>query len=315
MIMRLLSLTLWAGLLAGTGSLTNATAPSAPFTIEENGQGFSTLSAAVAAIGAGDGTILIRAGVYRECAVQTAGRVAYRAAVPGSVVFDGVACEGKAGLVLRGRAAHIEGIVFRGFRVADRNGAGIRVERGDVSIVQSQFRNSEQGVLTADDPQATLSIDRSTFAGLGGCPNGQCSHSVYTGNLGRVIVRQSRFEAGTGGHYIKARAARIEITDTSFDDSRGNATNYAIDLPAGASGIIARNEFLIGPNKENHSAIIAVGAEQVSHSSAGLSVSANRARLAPGIAWPTSFVANWTRDRITLSGNELGSGIQPYATR
>lgn len=309
-----------AALIAFTGvtnpsfSQTPATT-SAPFILEENGQGFARLADAVAAIGAGDGTILIRAGTYRECAVQEAGRVAYRAAVPGSVIFDGVACEGKAGLVLRGRAAHVEGLVFRGYRVADRNGAGIRLERGDLSIRLSQFRSSEQGILTAEDPQATLLIDRSTFSGLGGCPNGQCSHSAYIGNIGRLIVTHSRFEAGTGGHYLKARAARVEVTDNSFDDSRGSATNYMIDLPAGATGVIARNEFLVGAQKENHSALIAVGAEQLLHSSAGLSISTNRAQLAPGISWPTSFVANWTRDQISLSGNQLGSGIQPYAAR
>lgn len=292
-----------------------ALAQSAPFTIEESGRSFASLAEAVAAIGAGDGTILIRAGTYRDCAVQEAGRVAYRAAVPGSVIFDGVACEGKAGLVLRGRAAHVEGIIFRGFRVADRNGAGIRLERGDLSVVQSQFRSSEQGILTAEDPQATVAIDRSTFKGLGGCPGGQCSHSIYIGNIGRLIVTHSRFEAGTGGHYVKSRAARADITDNSFDDSQGSATNYMIDLPAGSTGLIARNEFLVGPNKENHSALIAVGAEQQFHSSAGLTVSANHARLAPGITWPTSFVANWTRDRITQSRNALGAGIQPYSAR
>jgi hypothetical protein len=289
--------------------------PSAPFTVEESGHGYATLAEAVSAIGAGDGTILIRAGSYHECAVQEAGRVAYRAAVPGSVIFEGIACEGKAGFVLRGRAAHVEGIVFRGFRVADRNGAGIRLERGDLSVVQSQFRSSEQGILTAENPEATLSIDRSTFTGLGGCPNGQCSHAAYIGNIGNLIVTRSRFEAGTGGHYLKSRAARVEVTDNSFDDSRGSATNYLIDLPAGSTGRIARNEFLVGPNKENHSALIAVGAEQQLHSSAGLIVTDNHARLAPGINWPTSFVANWTRDPIRLVANDLGPGIQPYSAR
>jgi hypothetical protein len=290
--------------------------PASPaFRIAETGQGFDRLADAVAAIGSGDGTIDIQPGTYRQCAVQTEGRVAYRAVKPGSVILDGVSCEGKAGLVLRGRAAHVEGLIFQNFRVPDRNGAGIRQEQGSLTVMDSLFRDSEQGILIADDPNATLRIDRVTFRGLGGCPNGMCSHSIYAGNIGEVVVTRSRFEAGTGGHYLKSRATRITVTDTSFDDSHGSATNYLIDLPAGATGLIARNVFVQGRFKENHSCLIAVGAEQQLHPSNGLTIRANQATIAPGADFSTSFVVNWTPDPLIMSGNQLGPGIQPYQKR
>jgi hypothetical protein len=286
-----------------------------PFRLVETGQGYARLADAVAAIGTGTGTILIAPGVYRECAVQQAGAIIYRAQEPGRVVLDGVACEGKAGLVLRGRAAAIDGLVFRNFRVADRNGAGIRRERGDLHVTNSSFRQSEQGILTHDDRHATLRIERSTFSGLGGCPNGVCSHSIYAGNYGQVIIRRCRFEQGTGGHYVKSRSARIEVTDSSFDDSHGRATNYMIDLPAGATGLIAGNDFVQGPDKENYSAFIAIGAEQRLHSAAGLQIAGNHAALAPGVRRTSSFIANWTRDPIRITDNQLGPGLRPYAAR
>ena len=285
------------------------------FRIVETGQGFDQLAEAVAAIGSGDGTIDIQPGTYRQCAVQSAGRVAYRAVKPGSVIFDGLACEGKAGLVLRGRAAHVEGLIFQNYRVPDRNGAGIRLEQGNLTVADSLFRDSEQGILTADDAQALLRVDRVTFRKLGGCPDGICSHSVYAGSIGEVVVTRSRFEAGTGGHYLKSRASRISVTDTSFDDSHGSATNYLIDLPAGATGLIARNVFVQGRFKDNHSCLIAVGAEQQAHPSIGLKISANQASIAPGADFSTSFVANWTPDPLMVSGNQLGPGIQPYQKR
>src|SRR3546814_15600733 len=97
-------------------------------------------------------------------------------------------------------------------RVADRNGAGIRIEQGDLSVSETLFRNSEQGILSASDPSSTIRIDRSTFSGLGGCEDGHgCSHSLYIGGYGRLIVIRSRFERGTGGHYVKSRAPRVEI--------------------------------------------------------------------------------------------------------
>ncbi|HEX8554120.1 MAG TPA: right-handed parallel beta-helix repeat-containing protein, partial [Sphingomonas sp.] len=72
----------------------------APFTVE--GRGFRTLGEALMENRGRDFTVMIAPGVYRECAVQQAGRVTFRAAQPGTVVFDGVACEDKAAFVLRG---------------------------------------------------------------------------------------------------------------------------------------------------------------------------------------------------------------------
>lgn len=283
---------------------------SARFMVEETNRGYARLQDAVSAIGDGDGTIAIAPGIYRECAVQTGGRVAYRAATVGMVTLDGASCEGKGGLVLRGRAAHVDGIIFQNFSVPDRNGSGIRLEKGDLTVINAVFRNSEQGILTNDDPGATISVDRSTFSGLGGCPDGMCSHSIYVNQNARLIVTRSRFERGTGGHYVKSRAARAEISDNSFDDTHGSETNYMIDLPEGAVGTIAHNEFVQGRSKENYSAFIAVGAEGASHPSADLSVSANRASMAPGVERTSTFVANWTREAIRLSGNQLGTGLK-----
>jgi hypothetical protein len=286
-----------------------------PFTIAENGQSFWRLSDAVQAIGAGDGTIEIAPGTYRQCAVQRAGRITYRATTAGSVIFDSATCDGKAALVLGGQAALVDGIIFQNMRVTDLNGSGIRLEQGDLKVVNATFRNSEQGILSADNPGGTVTIDRSTFSGLGGCPNGMCSHSIYIGNYGKLIVTRSRFERGTGGHYVKSRAGVSEISDNSFDDTRGHETNYMIDLPAGSVGSITRNEFVQGASKENHSAFIAVGAEGISHPSAGLAISNNRASIAPGVSRSTTFVADWTHEPLRMAANTLGQGLKAFDER
>lgn len=288
---------------------------SAPFTVEETGRGYARLQDAVTAIGNGDGTIRIAPGTYRDCAVQTGGRIAYAAITAGTVIFDGTSCEGKGGLVLRGAAAHVEGLVFQNFQVPDRNGSGIRLDKGNLTVVNTVFRNSEQGILTNNDRSATITIDRSTFSGLGGCPDGMCSHSIYVNDNARLIITRSRFERGTGGHYVKSRAARTDISDSSFDDTRGSETNYMIDLPAGSVGTITHNEFVQGRNKENYSAFIAVGAETINNPSAGLTISANRESIAPGVQRTSTFVANWTREAIRLTGNQLGVGLKPYDER
>ncbi|MBB6123156.1 right-handed parallel beta-helix repeat-containing protein [Sphingobium subterraneum] len=287
-----------------------------PFVVVEQGRSFVQLADAVAAIGAGQGTISIAPGSYRQCAVQAAGAIAYRAAQSGTVIFDGAICEGKATLVLRGRAAQVEGIVFQNLRVPDGNGAGIRLEKGDLTVSNALFRNSEEGILTADDPSGRIVIDRSTFQHLGRCDRDlSCAHSIYIGHYGSLTVTRSRFEKGNGGHYVKARTPRVEISDNSFDDSAGHLTNYMIDLPNGASGSIVGNEMVQGRDKDNYSVFITVAAEGREHDSSGLVVRGNSARFVPGLERASTFVANWTDDVVVQADNRLAPGIRPADRR
>jgi hypothetical protein len=129
------------------------------------------------------------------------------------------------------------------------------------------------------------------------------------------VVTNSRFERGTGGHYVKARTGLVEIRNNSFDDTRGFETNYMIDLPAGSRGSIIGNEFVQGENKENYSAFIAVGAESISHSSTGLVISNNHASIAPGVRRSTTFVADWTKEPLRILSNQLGAGLKLFETR
>lgn len=287
----------------------------APFTVQETGRGFGSLQQAVDAIGDGAGTILIAPGTYRQCAVQRGGSVRYVARELGTVTFDGVACDGKAALVLGGRDARVEGLIFQNIAVPDRNGAGIRLQSGNLFVRESLFRESEQGILTANDPRGSIRIEQSTFSGLGICiPDGDCAHSIYIGDYGSLSVVRVRFERGRGGHYVKSRAPRIEIVDSSFDDSAGHATNYMIDLSNGATGTIARNTFVQGRDKENYSALIAVGPEGARNSSEGLVIADNEASLAPG-ARPTTFIADRSGDGVRIGDNRLGPSIARYERR
>ena len=284
-----------------------------PFTVVETGRSYGSLQDAVNAIGEGQGTIRIASGRYRDCAVQEAGTITFSAAVPGEVVFDGGMCEEKAALVLRGHGARVEGLTFTHMRVPDGNGAGIRIEQGDLVVSESMFVDGQCGILSAEDRNSTITIDHSTFSQLGKHPDGNGAHGVYIGHYGRAIVTNSRFERGTGGHYLKIRAPRVEITGNSFDDSHGQDTNYMIDLPEGAVGRIANNTFVQGTGKENYSTFIAVHAEEGDNPSAGLTIEDNTAWLVPTFAWSTTFVGDWSGEELVVRNNRLASGITPYA--
>lgn len=301
---------------AAWSTLAPAQANGAAYTVAETGRGYTRLQDAVNAIGSGRGTIRLASYRFADCAVQNDGEITYQAEVPGQAVLDGVTCEGKAALVLRGRLARVEGLVFANMHVSDFNGAGIRLEKGDLAISQSWFRDSDQGLLTANGERGSIVIDKSTFTRLGTCEGGGgCAHSVYVGDYGALTVTRSRFEAGRGGHYVKSRAPSTTVVDCSFDDSAGRATNYMIDLSAGATGRIAGNWFVQGANKENWSAFISVAPEGRINSSAGLAIENNDARFATGVRRETTFVADWSGDRLLIGQNTLASGLRRYERR
>ena len=287
---------------------------SAPFTI--NGQGFATLQEAVSSIRLGTATILIAPGTYRQCAVQAGGHITFKAVKPGTAIFEKVACEDKAALVLRGQGSVVDGLVFRGYRVSDGNGAGIRTEMGDLTVTNAMFLDSQEGILGGEPTGQKIVIDHSTFAGLGQCDESPgCSHAIYLANKGSVTITNSRFERGTGGHYVKLRVPNVSITDNSFDDTAGKKTNYMIDLPEGATGLIARNTFVHGRNKENHTGLIVVAAEAQTYPSTGLRVEGNDARLSPGDSSSPAFLADYSHDKLALGANRLGTGLRAFETR
>lgn len=305
---------LFAVLLAAPGAAQQGGQP--PFVIQETGQGYWRIDDAVSAVRDGDATIVIAPGTYQDCTVQTGGRITFKAAQPGTAIFEKTVCEDKAVFVLRGRGSVVDGIVFRGIRVADGNGSGIRTEMGDLTVRNSMFLDSQEGILGGEPTGQKIVIDRSTFSGLGQCDETvDCSHSIYLANQGSVTITRSRFERGTGGHYVKLRVPNVSITDSSFDDSQGRKTNYMIDLPEGGTGLIARNTFVQGKDKENWSGFIVVAAEARKYPSTGLRVEGNVASLAPGVERSPAFVATLSRDRLAIGENQLGAGVRQFEQR
>lgn len=291
------------------------TTTTTPFTVVETGKSFARLQLAVNSLAGRDGTIRIAPGRYRDCAIQTAGRITYTAAVAGQAIFDTQVCEGKATLVLRGISARVQGLVFTRLFVPDGNGAGIRIEKGDLAVYNSMFIDSQCGIISANPGTGNIIIDRSTFSGLGKDPTGYGAHALYVGKYGSLTLTNSRFERGTGGHYVKTRAKTVRIMYNSIDDTYGSHTNYLIDLSNGATGLISGNVLVNGPNKDNYSTMITVAPEGALNSSIGLVVEKNRAWLATGFKWTTTLVGNWSGQPVTVRDNQLAAKITAYAVR
>ena len=82
-----------------------------------------------------------------------------------------------------------------------------------------------------------------------------------------------------------------------------------------STGVIAQNWFIQGRDKENYSAVIALGAETSLHNSDGLVVRDNEARFVQGIRRESAFVADWTGARVQMADNRLAEGLTKYERR
>ena len=172
---------------------------------------------------------------------------------------DGRHIEGKALWVVRNGDVQIENIAFRGARVADGNGAGIRFEKGHLQLRHCAFIDNENGLLTGNDPDSALDIVDCEFAAAVP-PPAQLPHLLYAGRIARLTVSGSLFRQGREGHLLKSRARQSTLIGNRLDDGRDGRASYEIDLPNGGIALVERNTLVQSPLTEN-AVMLSYGAE------------------------------------------------------
>lgn len=221
-----------------------------------------------------DGDIIeIEAGEYAgDVAVWTQKQLSIRA-VGGRVklIAAGRSAEGKAIWVVRGGDITIQGIDFQGARVPDRNGAGIRLEAGNLIVRDCSFTDNENGILTAGG-EATLEVENSEF-GHNGAGDGR-SHNIYVGPLRKFKVSGSYFHHARSGHLLKSRARENLIFYNRLSDEAGGHASYELEFPNGGISYVIGNLIEQSASTEN-TAMISVGAEGYSWPENELYLSSN----------------------------------------
>lgn len=263
-------------------------------------------SEAIAAAGNGD-DVRIAGGQYFDCAIVKQDGLTIEGVGPDAVMTDAT-CAGKALLVIDGNNVTIRNLTLQRARVADRNGAGIRAEGGNLTIENSRFLNNENGILSADNPAATIRITGSNFAGNGKC-QGSCSHGIYVGHIKLLHVDHTRVFDTHQGHGIKSRAARTEIVDCDIEDGPTGSSSYLIEAPNGGSLIVERNKLEKGKLSENQGNTIMIGSEGVTQPTGEITIRGNT--FTNDQDRGTIFVTNRTATPAQLSGNVLKGQIQP----
>ncbi len=240
-------------------ALTTTGASAAVITVGP-GESVDTIAAAARLAQDGD-TVLIKGGTYRgDVAVWTQKQLEIRG-IDGRPVLiaDGKSAEGKAIWVFRNGDYTVDNIEFRGTRVADGNGAGIRFERGKLKVINSAFIDNQTGILTANFEDAELRIADSLFAQA---PRQDHSlpHLLYAGRIARFEVSGSRFHQGYRGHLIKTRARHNEIRYNLIYDGPAGEASYEIDMPNGGVSFVIGNVIGQSGNTQNP-VLVAYGAE------------------------------------------------------
>jgi parallel beta helix pectate lyase-like protein len=174
------------------------------------------------------------------------------------LIAAGQAVEGKGIWVIRGGDIVVENIEFTGARVPDRNGAGIRLDRGKVMIRRCVFTDNENGMLVGNDPSNTLEIEDSEF-GDNGAGDGQ-SHNLYVGTIQRFVVQGSYFHHARLGHLLKTRAQVNLIKYNRLSDEPGGRASYELEFPFGGLAHVVGN-LIEQSEKTENSTIVSFGAE------------------------------------------------------
>lgn len=252
--MRRVLLGWWIGLMLSAGP-----AHAETWIVGPGGQPMSFVQA-LARAADGD-TIDLMPGEYRGQVAVIAQRQLTIRGVGQRPVFiaDGKSAANKAIWVVSDGEITVENVEFRGARVPDANGAGIRFEKGRLTVRRCAFFDNEMGLLTANFNDAELTIEDSEF---GAAPHvvGGLQHLLYVGRIGSLRVSGSRFHQGFEGHLIKTRAKRNLIAYNLIYDGPGGGASYEIDLPNGGDAIVIGN--VIGQSGDTQNpVVVAYGAE------------------------------------------------------
>lgn len=169
-----------------------------------------------------------------------------------------MAAERKGIWVVRANKMQVEGFDFVGAAVPDRNGAGIRFEKGSLLVRDCRFLHNEMGLLTNNDPNAVLEVENSEFA-YNQRPDGH-NHNLYAGSIARLTVTGSYFHHARMGHLLKSRAAENRIYYNRLTDEAGGSASYELEFPNGGVAHVVGN--LIAQNAHTDNAVlISYGAE------------------------------------------------------
>jgi hypothetical protein len=264
------------------------------------GRTFSTPSAAAQAAQDGD-TIAIDPGEYYDCAFLSRDHLTIAGTGPGVVITD-TTCQSKALFIVHGNDTTIRNITFTRARVADNNGAGIRMEGRDLTVESSRFINNQTGLLDGGQPGSTVRVIDCDFADNGVRDVGPPSPALSVGAIATLHVERSRFADSHGGAHILSGAGRTELIGNRIEDGKDGVRDALVVLTDGGSLVMADNLLRRAPSGARVNAAV--------HAYAGPAgtLEFRRNTLVNASARSAALLLDWSRGTTDFAANVLDRG-------
>jgi hypothetical protein len=176
---------------------------------------------------------------------------------------------GKGIWVVQGKANVIENVEMFGAKVADRNGAAIRLDGVGLTMRGSYLHDNENGILTNNDGISDILIENTEFS-HNGYGDGY-SHNLYVGHVNSLTFRYNYSHDANIGHNLKSRANTNTITYNRFSSSGLGQPSYEIDLPNAGTSYVIGNVVQQPANNQN-SNLLTYGTEGATNSGQDLYV-------------------------------------------
>jgi hypothetical protein len=177
---------------------------------------------------------------------------------------------GKGIWVVAGNNVTVENVEMFGAKVADRNGAALRLEGTKFTLRQAFLHDNENGILSNPNTASDILIEYSEF-GHNGYGDGY-SHNLYIGNVKSLTFRYNFSHDANVGHNLKSRAITNTIVYNRFSSTAPGQTgttaagqpSYEINLPnAGTSYVIGN--VIEQPSANQNPNMLAYGEEGASN--------------------------------------------------
>ena len=161
----------------------------------------------------------------------------------GDVTFD-IDFVAKAAIVVREETnadLYVENITFQGANNTDFNGAAIRHQDGDLTVVNSRFVGNQNGILGGGEGHTTR-IKDSTFH-----DNGQGdgrSHAVYINQGAEFVVEGSTFTGTNIGHHVKSLVTDLTVVRDSTLGDGNDTASMSVDVTNGGDVLVENNRIV-----------------------------------------------------------------------
>jgi len=195
----------------------------------------------------------IPAGNYDLTDFKITRSMTLRGADEGKTVFRSAAVTDKGILIPEaGVNLTVENITFAGAKSWSRNGAGIRHEGRNLTVINCRFVENEDGILSTGADNGVITLRNSDFLD-NGFGDGQ-SHSIYVSSGHKLDIEGGQFIGTRIGHHVKSLADITIVRGARLDDGVGRGS-YAVDVSKGGDVTIENNTIIQAADGENYSII------------------------------------------------------------